>query len=159
MWHWGDPRRLAYCTGNAAAVAAQNSFVGIYNNSPGQHILCIIDFSQQQSTVAVLAGFAMLNAAIGTIGASGFTAFNSQAAPPGQVLTGSVTALPSPLVYFGGQVPPASNPRDWALAFLEPGDAFVMYAQTVDIALNATVWYEWRWLWEFPAIPENPMVH
>jgi hypothetical protein len=154
----GDPRRMAWAQAFATASGIGVSIAGLYNNSPGQHILCIWEMTQVYSTTQATAGFLLLQVAQpGNIlsAAEGMPLFPDQPAPPGLSYRLAGALPPTYFQYNAGTVP-NSNTHDIPIAFLPPGWALQLYGSTVDVNLYVTFWYEYRWIWEFPVTPQNP---
>lgn len=156
MWPWGDPRRLAYIKADVASFAGNYCFAGLYNNSTGQHILCVWAVIQYAASAVTISTFSVQPGLLGTVGVSGVPAFYSQQQPPGQETAYYNATIPSPFQYLGSTLLPQANPLPFPFAFVPPNCTFIVNTTAVGTQMNVSIFYEWRWAWEFPVIPQDP---
>ena len=147
---------MAYVTGNVTGGATSYATLGLYNNSPGQHVLCIMNFTQAATIEQIVLGWQSASGLLGALGGNGVPAYLGQGAPPGQLTTAANPASFVTPQYFPLSPSWAWLQQPWPFAFLPPGSTWQMQCGTTNVAMFATIWYEYRFIWEFPAIPENP---
>lgn len=153
---WGDPRRLCWATNQAEAVTDDFSFLSLFNTSNGPHIICVHDVIADSSIGQVSQYLLLQQGPQGSDPVAAVSAFSGEAAPVGEILVGSVDTVPTPTAYFNAGNLAPSNVHQMPLFFLLPGWSLTAYNLFPDAALNLSFWYEWRWAWEFPNIPNDP---
>jgi hypothetical protein len=153
---WGDPRRMAWVGANATGAAATNAFVSLFNNSTGPHVLAVHDVIKDSNSTTNIGGLALAQGVQGAGATPPTPAFGGEATPVGFASFGTVSSVPTFNTAYNGGGVPNNNTNPWPLFFLPPQWSLTAYAFTVNTFLRVQFWFEWRWMWEFPVVPNSP---
>lgn len=156
MWHWGDPRRLAWLTLQSPAVANQFSFASLFNNSSAAQVIGVHDIGIDNE-VGNFPSYAVVDqvAPSGTL-TEPIPAFSGERTPVGIGFIGSAAVRPAQSFSYSTNASPNGNPRPFPFFHLQVGWRLTLWFNTVDKALGLWFYYEWRWPWESPVVNPSP---
>lgn len=154
---WGDPRRTAYGTASQAAVAAQFSWIALFNNSTGPQLLSILGITEDGNDPSVANNVVIAHGTPSGTAIAPIPAFSGETTPVGQIFTGTAASIPATSFYYVPGQGTANNPHPYPFFTLQAGWAFYLYCLIVNSQLGLSFLYQWRWVWEFPVIPNDPL--
>jgi hypothetical protein len=157
MWHWGDPRRTFWASCSASAVAAQVGVCVLWNNSPGQHLICVRDLVNPAPTANAVASVTWFEGSTGTQNGSTYPIVTGDAQPVGLTFSSTIAAAPATFINYAAPNVLNGNTDFGPLVVLLPGWSMRVYGATANTVFTISFRAEWRWVWELPAIPENPI--
>jgi len=150
--HWPILARCAYQSNVAPAVAAQNSFVSLYNDSSAAQVIAMRDYAVNPTVGAGIEGFLVSQAKLGATPLQGISVYTPGGAMPGQLLIGSVAALPTFNLFPTGGTTAPGWLHDFPMVVLAPGWSLTAYGNTLNLVLSVYFWWEWM----YPAQLLNP---
>lgn len=138
IWHG---RRLRGGGTNVALLAANYGFAALYNDSNIGHILRVLYWLVGTGTAANAVAF-FNQGTVGTLVGRGIALFSGEQDMAGQIYSGTNTTAPPFGLFVGAQgtVVSASTPTPWF--YVRPGFSLVFKSDTVNLALNASFWWE-----------------
>jgi hypothetical protein len=134
-------RRLRGGGTNVAALAANYSFVSLYNDSTIGHILRVVEWMVDAGGTSDAVAF-FIPLVTGTLVSSGIQLFSGEGLGAGSIYSGQ-TVVPPPFgVILSSQGVPTIGSRDMPWFYVRPGYSLVIKNDVVNTLLVASLWWE-----------------
>ena len=135
-------RFSAFNGANQAGVAAQFSLISVYNNSTARDFVVVHHFDFSIAAIGA-GGFYLAEGQVGASVGGDQVVVPGEAQPAGVMQTTTIAALPGGRTHtLVGASLSYQWPHEYPVAVLLPGWSFVIYNGTVNVGLNASIWWE-----------------
>jgi hypothetical protein len=139
---WGNPAVCAWAGNIAPAVAAQFSFVSLFNDQSSAYALALLDWGNFTNPTGTPAVFGIAQGKLGSNPVQGSPVVTNGTTTPGQVLTGSVVAFPTLGIFPSLTGSNGLWGHDFPMSVLLPGWAITAYSNIVDTVFGISFFWE-----------------
>jgi hypothetical protein len=134
-------RRLRGGGALVAALAANYSFVALYNDSTIGHILRVVSWLTVPNPIGNVTAY-FVQGTVGSLVSRGVALFSGEQDMAGQIWSGQNTVVPPFGIILNANVNPAFAPAYAPWWHVRPGYSLVAGPPTVNIAVSVSFWWE-----------------